>query len=211
MRKGRIITLIVFIIFLGIDAYFILAPQDAESAAPEIHAEFIAKATAEMQAATAAAAVQEESEPQPVKEYRYIDGCPLDKELQEGIYDICEQYNVSYELVMALIKRESQFTINCVGDNGDSVGLMQIQEKWHYGLMEELGVDDLTDPLENVEVGVALLASYLEDSDNVHYVLMKYNGGTAYANRMIEAGKVSSYAQEITETAAMYEQQTYSE
>lgn len=153
-------------------------------------------------------AVEKKPEPQPPeKQYRYIEGCPLSEELQEGIFDICERYNVSFELVMAVIERESTFKVDAVGDNGNSIGLMQIQPKWHGELMEELGVTDLSEPLQNVEVGVAILASYLEAGHEVYYVLMKYNGGAAYANRMIEAGEISDYALDVTETAYMYERE----
>ena len=147
------------------------------------------------------------AETTPEKQYRYIQGCPLSKELQQGIFDICERYNVSFEFVMAVIEKESKFDVNATADGCDSVGLMQVQEKWHRELMEELGVSDLYNPLENVEVGVAILASYFAECEDVYFVLMKYNGGAVYAYEMLEAGKVSDYALEITETAIMYERQ----
>ena len=155
-------------------------------------------------------AAQEEAAPiqmlaQPVKEYRYIQGCPLSAELQQGIFDICERYNVSFEFVMAVIAQESSYNVNATGDGGDSKGLMQIQEKWHSELMEELGVSDLYKPLDNVEVGAALLQSYFMECEDVYYVLMKYNGGAKYAKGMLKAGKVSEYAREIVERAVTYE------
>lgn len=138
------------------------------------------------------------------KKYRYID-CPLSKELQQDIFKICDYYGVSFEFVMAVIDVESDFVIDAVGDNGVSVGLMQIQEKWHYGLMEELGVTNLYDPIENIAVGVALLHSYIEEGKGIDYALMKYNGGAAFAESMTEAGEVSDYAIEVVNTAAVYE------
>lgn len=141
------------------------------------------------------------------KAYRYIKDCPLSEEIQQGIFDICESYNMSFEFVMAVIFKESSFRPNVSGDNGKSKGLMQIQEKWHNELMVELGVTDLLDPLENVKVGVALLSSYFEESDDVYYVLMKYNGGYAYAQKMLRDGKVSKYAKEVTERAIKYEEE----
>lgn len=158
------------------------------------------------QAETEAATIEEttppeteaatEAETTAAERYRYID-CPLSEELQRAIFDICEKRNVSFELVMAVIRNESRFKADAVGDHGNSVGLMQIQERWHSGLMEELGVSSLYDPIGNVEVGVALLQQYLEESD----------GGGRYAKRMIEAGKVSDYAQRIKAIAEEYWQQ----
>lgn len=153
--------------------------------------------------------VPEEKEPEeiPEKEYRYIQGCPLSLELQQGIFDICEANNISFEFVMAVIMQESSFNPKAQGDNCESKGLMQIQAKWHSDLMEELGVSNLYDPLENVKVGVALLCSYFEENEDVYYVLMKYNGGHSYAKKMMKAGKVSKYAMEITERAIQYEEE----
>lgn len=139
-------------------------------------------------------------------EYRYIQDCPLSKEIQQGIFDICEEYNISFEFVMAVIAQESSFRPNILGDNGQSKGLMQIQEKWHSEIMQELGVTDLQDPLQNVRVGVALLCQYFKEDNEVYYVLMRYNGGEAYANKMLNAGKISDYAIEITERAVEYEE-----
>lgn len=197
MKLARIIIFATGAIFFVIDLFIVFYNPDM----PESTAALAAMTC------TAVEIKEEPPAPEPEKEYKYIEDCPLDVELQQGIYDICEKYNVPYELVMAMIKKESLYITDSVGDNGDSVGLMQIQEKWHYELMEELGVSDLTDPLGNVEVGTALIASYIEESGNVEYALMKYNGGAAYADRMTEAGKVSDYAQEIMETAFMYERE----
>lgn len=142
---------------------------------------------------------------EPEKKYRYILSCPLSLEMQQGIFDICERYNVSFEFVIAVIEQESSFKVDAVGDGCESIGLMQIQPKWHGELMKELGVTDLYDPLQNVEVGVALLQSYFMECEDVYFVLMKYNGGAAYAKKMLKAGRVSDYAREITEAAIAYE------
>ena len=108
---------------------------------------------------------------------------------------------------MAVIMQESSFRVDACGDNCESKGLMQIQEKWHSETMKELGVTDLYKPLDNVKVGVAILSDYFEENEDVYYVLMKYNGGHRYANKMMKAGKVSEYAKEITERAIRYEEE----
>ena len=50
--------------------------------------------------------------------------------MQVYTYIICEQNDVDYEMVFALIERESKCVWNAAGDGGASVGLMQIAEKW---------------------------------------------------------------------------------
>lgn len=175
----------------------VITPEPPTSTIPDTETETETESETETETAPETA---------PEKEYRYIE-CKLDKELQEGIFDICERYSISYELVMAVIWKESLFNINAVGDNGKSIGLMQVQERCVKDIMEELGVTDLFDPLQNVEVGVVLLVRYFEKYGEVYDALMAYNGGCSYANRMIKAGKVSKYALAVVEKAAEYTEQ----
>lgn len=77
-------------------------------------------------------------------------------------YIICEQNDVDYETVFALIERGEQVRVNAAGDGGASVGLMQIAEKWQQERMEELNCTDLTQPFQNVRVGVDILSELQE-------------------------------------------------
>lgn len=137
--------------------------------------------------------------------YRYIEDCPIPKKTQRKIFEICAGATVSFELVMAVIEKESGFEPKCVSDEGCSVGLMQIQEKWHRGLMDRLGCRDLHDPEQNVRVGVELLKRHFETYQDAAAALMAYNGGQAYADRMIAKGEISAYAAGVLEKAAEYE------
>lgn len=139
--------------------------------------------------------------------YRYIAGCPLPKKTQREIFEICAGATVSFELVMAVIDKESGFDPKCVSDEGRSVGLMQIQEKWHHGIMDKLGCRDLYDPVQNVRVGVELLKRHFKAYQDAAATLMAYNGGQAYAERMITEGKISDYAESVLEKAAEYERE----
>ena len=140
-----------------------------------------------------------------VLQYRYIKGCPLPKKIQREIFHICEDAALSFELVMSLICEESRWDPECISDDGKSVGLMQIQEKWHKELMDKTGCTDLTDPVQNVRVGVALLKRHFSTYQDPAWALMAYNGGQAYADRMIKANKTSAYAKRILRRAADYE------
>lgn len=137
--------------------------------------------------------------------YRYIEDCPLPKKTQRKIFEICAGATVSFELVMAVIEKESGFDPKCVSDEGQSVGLMQIQEKWHHGIMDKMGCRDLYDPLQNVRVGMELLKRHFETYQDAAAALMAYNGGQAYADRMIAEGEISAYAAGVLEKAAKYE------
>lgn len=127
---------------------------------------------------------------------RYFD-VPLEKDLQDHIFDTCEFYSVDPAIVIAMIERESKFKINAIGDNKRSFGLMQIQTKWHTERMRKLGMYDLLDPYQNVVVGVDYIHELLGYGHGLPWALMAYNGGPSYANKLSESGVVSDYAKEI--------------
>lgn len=110
-----------------------------------------------------------------------------------------EEYNLSPELLMAMIERES------VGDpnayNGTDSGLMQIAEKWHYDRMERLNVTDLFDTDQNIHTGADFLAELFERYGDTYFVLMVYNMGYDKADRLYSRGKISNYAMEIVARA----------
>lgn len=138
-------------------------------------------------------------------QYRYIKRCPLSKKIQREIFHICKDAALSFELVMSLIYEESGWDPGCISDNGESVGLMQIQKRWHKKLMDKTGCTDLTDPVQNVRVGTALLKRHFSIYQDPTWALMAYNGGQAYADRMIQQNKTSTYAERILRRAAEYE------
>lgn len=140
----------------------------------------------------------------------YIDrGCvehvrydiPLDDELQDYIIETSEEHGVDPAIIIAMIKRESQFDIDIIGDRGKAFGLMQIHPRWHSDRMKKLGVTDLLDPYQNVTVGIDIMAELLDGSESVEWALMVYNGGYANANRHIESGTLSEYATDVLEFA----------
>lgn len=104
-------------------------------------------------------------------------------------YIICRQYEVDYEIVFALIEYESSFRWDASGDGGTSIGLMQIAEKWHRERMERLNCTDLTNPYQNIRVGVDFLAELqttLADSDfKMVDVLAAYNYGISGAKKYL--------------------------
>lgn len=122
---------------------------------------------------------------------------PLSNELQDRIFDICEAYEIEPELVIAMIGKESAYNASVVGDSGRSIGLMQVQPRWHKDRMERLGCLDLLDPVANVNVAVDYLAELLQKGKGLEWALMAYNGGPNYANEMVYEGLVSDYVREI--------------
>ena len=100
---------------------------------------------------------------------------PLDGETQAFLRSACEEAGITYELALAVIRQETDFR-NIVGDNGDSIGYMQIQPRWHKERMERLGVTDLADPYSNFRVGCDFLSELLEKY-TLEEALTAYNSG----------------------------------
>lgn len=122
---------------------------------------------------------------------------PLENDLQLFIADLCEEMSIEPELVLAMIEQESQWNPEAVGDGGNSLGLLQIQPRWHSARMDKLGCTDLFNPYENVTVAIDILAEKMAADKGTEWALMAYNGGNAYANSLKAQGKVSDYAKEV--------------
>ena len=122
---------------------------------------------------------------------------PLNAEFQNWLIDYCYDRSISPYLIMAICEQESDFNSLAVGDNGRSIGLMQIQQCYHVERMAELNVTDLTDAQSNVVVGVDYLLELFYKNPSLEWVLMAYNGGEAYADRMTAKGTISEYATEV--------------
>lgn len=131
---------------------------------------------------------------------RFFD-VPLDEGLQTYIFGLSEDIGIDPAIVIAIIEKESNYDASAVGDHGRSLGLMQIQLRWHTARMAELGCDDLLDARQNVCVGIDILADLLEEGESIEWVLMAYNGGQVYANRLASEGRVSEYASEVLKMA----------
>ena len=121
---------------------------------------------------------------------------------QEYCKIIGDKYNVSPELLMAMIERESSG--NADAENGGCIGLMQIYEKYHKDRMERLGVTDLYNPFCNIMVATDYLMELAEKYEDLGYVLDLYNGNSK-AKYNAENGILSDYAASILERSAELE------
>ena len=111
----------------------------------------------------------------------FVPEVPLSFDEQDFLHTACTESGVPYALALAVIERETQFQ-NLVGDDGASLGYMQVQERWHWDRMERLGVSDLMDPFGNFRVGCDFLAELLEKYP-VQEALTAYNSGSPGYNQ----------------------------
>ncbi len=112
-------------------------------------------------------------------------------ENKDHIEQISRKYRLDSRIVKALIEEESGWLETAEGDGGESIGLMQIQERWHRERMQRLGVTDLYDPKQNVKVGCDILAELLGKYGNYKDALSVYNSGNTkdgkqYAERIMK-------------------------
>ena len=122
---------------------------------------------------------------------------PLDKELQDHIFDICQERELDPALVFGMIKKESWYTADLEGDGGNSIGLMQVQPRWHQERMDKLGVTDLKNPYQNVEVALDYLDELFDEGKSLEWTLMAYNGGPSGANKNEANGIVTNYVKVV--------------
>ena len=116
---------------------------------------------------------------------------PLSGDVQRHIISEAKAHGIDPAIIVAMAYRESTYNEKCIGDGGDSYGLLQIQPKWHSKRMQKLGCTDLLDPYQNVIVGIDYLCEQLARYDgDMGKALTAYNAGHY-------SGKVTNYAKTI--------------
>ena len=84
---------------------------------------------------------------------------PLSCSLQDYIKEECNENNVEYELVLAIMKVESDYNPKEVSETND-YGIMQINECNHDELKSKLNITDFLDPYDSTKAGVYMLSNY---------------------------------------------------
>lgn len=131
---------------------------------------------------------------------------PLDYATQMLLYGACLEFEVPYELALAVIEQETNFQ-NVTGDDGASEGYMQVQQRFHKDRMDELGVTDLMDPESNFRVACHYLRELFDRYGDTHKVLMAYNAGPSGAAKLWSEGiMTSSYSRSVMERMQKYGQ-----
>lgn len=123
---------------------------------------------------------------------------PLDVLLQEHIYLKCLLYDIPYELVLAVIKTESEFDADAFNKRSHDYGIMQIN-KIHMEAFAEAGYTDIFDPYQNTSYGISYLAGFYHAYDqDEHKALMCYNMGEKKFRELSRKGITSSvYSREV--------------
>jgi hypothetical protein len=124
---------------------------------------------------------EETTEAEPTEPSVRLYNVPYDEALQLHIIAQAELYGLDPAIVFAVIWKESRYYYTASGDNDESLGIMQIKQKFHQWRMDCLGVTDLLDPYQNVMVGCHLLGEKLREYGDIEMALMVYNAGATGA------------------------------
>ena len=128
---------------------------------------------------------------------------------EEDVLEIAQEigdiYNICPEFLQAIAFKESSYRPAVV--NGDCKGLMQINDKWHKGRIENLGVTDLYDPYENMLIAADYLSELFDAYEEADVVLMFYNGNSKAEEYSRGIGEPSKYVIDILEMSADLERE----
>ena len=128
----------------------------------------------------------------------YLRDIPLSDELQSYTYETAEKYGVNYDLMLAIMQTESQFK-NVVSDNGEDIGLCQINTVNAEWLYTDYGIYNLMDERQNIEACAIILNKLQGQFDTESHVVMAYNLGASKARKYISSGKVTEYTEKVYE------------
>lgn len=103
------------------------------------------------------------------------------------IHQLSEEYEVPMEVILAVMRVESRFDPFATSPDGRNYGLMQINQVHLSELANKMEILEIP---KNVESGVSLLSSLMEQEEDLHYVLNSYNMGvTGYQNYVNQTGE----------------------
>ena len=148
-------------------------------------------------APTISSYIEPTATPEATATAKLLESVPLDAETQAAILELCGGDRDTFCAVMAIAWVESRFDTEAVGDNGVSIGMMQVNTRWHTGRMEALGVTDLTDPVQCAAVALDYIRELSEGYGfgwiTDHDLYMAYNMGPGNARTALNAGTTSSH------------------
>lgn len=122
---------------------------------------------------------------------------PLNREQQDIVREISEEYGVPFELALAVMQVESGFDVDVIG-SGNCYGIMQIHQINHPTLEKQLGIKDWLNLSDNTKAGCYLLGQLIDKYQDENRALMAYNMGESAARSAWNAGTCStSYTEKV--------------
>lgn len=106
---------------------------------------------------------------------------PLSRDWQVYTYNLCQEYGVSYEVMLGLMFAESNFRFNAT--SGVAWGICQIHQ-CHASYAKSIGIEDYKEPEGNIKLGIMFMSKNLKKYDgDYHKALIAYNYGDGGAQK----------------------------
>jgi len=125
------------------------------------------------------------------------------KVISESILKVSDKYQISPQMIIALIETESSFDKNAISEKG-AVGLMQLLPSTAADVARDLkieweGAHLLHDPGLNIEMGAFYLNQLIERFDDMDLALAAYNMGPGRVEEIERLGleKPKRYARSV--------------
>ncbi len=135
---------------------------------------------------------------------------PLSNDLLDFIWDQSKKYGIEFEIVLALLKTESNFNPKAVSYNNTSRGITQLNSNTYPWIAKELGIKNFNvyNPYHNIKASVWYL-NYLKQywidrgysqKQAKELMLLAYNKGIGNARKHLrQYGSGSNYTTKIFE------------
>ena len=118
----------------------------------------------------------------------YRQDIPLDRYQQETLYNAAKEWNVPYELALAVCFAETNYTDQITEVNGTTYyGMMAVQLESAGSYMEQCNVEYLNSEEDRLRVGCCILGEHIRNY-GVTRGLMAYNAGTGTAQSQWAVG-----------------------
>ena len=127
------------------------------------------------------------------------------RKYNEIIEKYAKEYNIESDLILAVIKSESNFDAKVKSHKG-AIGLMQLMRQTAYEVVpnienlevtEENIEEKLLEPETNINIGTKYLQMLLEKYSNVEIALTAYNAGTGNVDKWIQQGIINADGSDI--------------
>mgnify|MGYP001860870893 FL=1 len=123
---------------------------------------------------------------------------------EEAVLIYSEEYGVDDNLILALIKAESNFNADAIS-NRSAIGLMQLMEETAKDVANQNGIElddenieqNLCDVYKNVQIGTCYLATLLKRYENKEIALAAYNAGIGTVDNWIDKGIIKADGSDI--------------
>lgn len=138
---------------------------------------------------------EEEVIPEEPKE-EFVSVSHIPEYIQKLCYEIGAEYDISPELLIAIIEQESSGRVNAVNKRTGCMGLMQLHPKYADYYLKKAGCTDPFNAEHNIRAGCEILKEKTQQYKHLPLVLMKYHG-ESNAKTKYKTGNYSNYCKTI--------------